>query len=321
MPPCLVFHAFPASPGSRCLTARSWPSRPEGWLPCGVGDWAVALRSPVGSVVARVCPFDPAYWVSADLCRERAGNRWLPRIELTNGLEGGGSVVFLEFVAPVDHAVARQFAGQWRTGPDALRTGHPVYRPEEHHRRDPRPPSGLGTRCRMTARGSAREQPPMLQTAPEHQICRPSQPTSWQRNLRQLGRADLARRPQPAISDRHAARLVLRSASDLAEYAALASYFLQAVTGPRLSGSLRGPLPGVVLARRGPPARFLSSSPGGGRAAGVVPGVRAAVRSWRVAEGWQGKPITPEGAQPGSCQEAAFPSPATRLRRCHRASA
>ena len=33
----------------------------------------------------------------------------------------------------------------------------------------------------MTARGSAREQPPMLQAAPEQRICRPSQPTSWQR--------------------------------------------------------------------------------------------------------------------------------------------
>ena len=30
-------------------------------------------------------------------------------------LEGGGSVVFLEFASPVDHAVAGQVAGQWRT--------------------------------------------------------------------------------------------------------------------------------------------------------------------------------------------------------------
>jgi hypothetical protein len=43
-----------------------------------------------------------------------AGNRWLPRIELAADLEGGGSVVFLEFVAPVGHPVAGQFAGQWR---------------------------------------------------------------------------------------------------------------------------------------------------------------------------------------------------------------
>ena len=86
----------------------------EGWVPCGVGDWAVALRSPEGTLVARVCPFDPAYPAFADLCRQCAGNRWLPGIELAAGLEGGGSVVFLEWVAPVDHPVVRQFAGQWR---------------------------------------------------------------------------------------------------------------------------------------------------------------------------------------------------------------
>jgi hypothetical protein len=94
----------------------------RGWVPCGVGDWAVALRSPEGSLVARVCPFDPAYWAFVDLCRECAGNRWLPRIELAAGLEGGGSVVFLEYVAPVGHPVEGpvghpvegQFAEQWR---------------------------------------------------------------------------------------------------------------------------------------------------------------------------------------------------------------
>ncbi len=85
----------------------------EGWVPCGVGDWAVALRSPEGTVVARVRPFDPVYGAFVDLCRECVGNRWLPGIELAAGLEGGGSVVFLEFVAPVDHPVAGQFAGQW----------------------------------------------------------------------------------------------------------------------------------------------------------------------------------------------------------------
>jgi hypothetical protein len=85
-----------------------------GWVPCGVGDWAVALRSPAGHVAARVCPFDPAYWAFVDLCRECAGNRWLPRIELAADLEGGGSVVFLEYVAPVGHPVVKDFAEQWR---------------------------------------------------------------------------------------------------------------------------------------------------------------------------------------------------------------
>ena len=89
-----------------------------GWVPCGVGDWAVALRSPEGTIVARVCPFDPAYWAFVDLCRECAGNPWLPRIDLAAGLEGGGSVVFLEYVAPVGHPVVKDFAEQWRTRAD-----------------------------------------------------------------------------------------------------------------------------------------------------------------------------------------------------------
>ncbi len=79
-----------------------------------VGDWAVALRSTAGTVVASVCPFDPAYPAFVDLCRQCAGNRWLPRIKLAAGLGGGGSLVLLEFVAPVDHPVAGQFARQWR---------------------------------------------------------------------------------------------------------------------------------------------------------------------------------------------------------------
>jgi hypothetical protein len=77
----------------------------QGWVPCGVGDWAVALRSPEGTVAARVCPFDPAYWAFVDLCRECAGNPWLPRIELAAGLEGGGTVTFLEFGQPAGRIV------------------------------------------------------------------------------------------------------------------------------------------------------------------------------------------------------------------------
>ena len=88
----------------------------EGWVPCGAGDWAVGLRSPDGTLVARVCPFDPAYSAFVTLCRTCAANPWLPTVELAADLEGGGSVVFLEFVAPVDEAVAKQVAEQWRAG-------------------------------------------------------------------------------------------------------------------------------------------------------------------------------------------------------------
>jgi hypothetical protein len=87
-----------------------------GWVPCGVGDWAVGLRSPEGAMVARVCPFDPAYAAFVDLCRECAGNPWLPRVELAASLEGGGSVVFLEYAASVEPAVAEQVPKQWMAG-------------------------------------------------------------------------------------------------------------------------------------------------------------------------------------------------------------
>jgi hypothetical protein len=90
----------------------------RGWVPCGQGDWAVALRSPDGGLVARVCPFDPAYWAFVDLCRECAGNPWLPRIELASVLEGGGSVVFLEYVAPIGHPMNKRVAERWQARAD-----------------------------------------------------------------------------------------------------------------------------------------------------------------------------------------------------------
>jgi hypothetical protein len=85
-----------------------------GWLVSGAGDWAIGLRSPDGSLVARVCPFDPAYAAFVELCRECAGNPWLPKVVKAADLEGGGSVAFLEYVAPVERALAEQIAEQWR---------------------------------------------------------------------------------------------------------------------------------------------------------------------------------------------------------------
>lgn len=86
----------------------------RGWVPSGAGDWAVGLRSPGGELVARVCPFDPAYAAFVELCRVCAGNRWLPEITVAAELEGGGSVTFIEYVAPVERAVAEEIAEQWR---------------------------------------------------------------------------------------------------------------------------------------------------------------------------------------------------------------
>lgn len=45
-----------------------------GWVPYGVGDWAVGLRSPLGLLAARLCLFDPAHSALLDLCRRRPAN-------------------------------------------------------------------------------------------------------------------------------------------------------------------------------------------------------------------------------------------------------
>lgn len=106
------------------LADRSWGTRSHretlaelvllGWTPCGVGDWAVALRSPSGSLAARICPFDPAYSAFVELCRRCAGSRYLPHIDLTSALDGGGSLTVLEFLAPAPEVVAGQLIRQWK---------------------------------------------------------------------------------------------------------------------------------------------------------------------------------------------------------------
>ncbi|MER0242154.1 hypothetical protein AAHZ94_08980 [Streptomyces sp. HSW2009] len=84
-----------------------------GWTPCGVGDWAVGLRSPSGHLAARVCPFDPAYAAFVELCRRCAGNPYLPRVESAEVLDGGGTLTILEFLAPLDGAKAVEVKRQW----------------------------------------------------------------------------------------------------------------------------------------------------------------------------------------------------------------
>lgn len=105
------------------LVDRSWSRRSYrealldllglGWIPCGVGDWAVALRSPGGRHAARVCPFDPAYQGFLELCRRRSGNRYLPRVDLEAALAGGGSVTVLEFLAAAPDTPAATLVRQW----------------------------------------------------------------------------------------------------------------------------------------------------------------------------------------------------------------
>ncbi|CAM3484603.1 hypothetical protein OCAE111667_12175 [Occultella aeris] len=85
----------------------------NGWNVCGVGDWAVTLRSPDGLLAARVSPFDPAYPVFVDLCRRLPDSAHLPRVESDVALEGGGQLTIMEFLLPAPDGVAEQVRTSW----------------------------------------------------------------------------------------------------------------------------------------------------------------------------------------------------------------
>ena len=72
-----------------------------GWTPSGVGDWAIALRSPDGTVAARISPFDPTGPYSAALYREAAHTRQVPELFAHGRLIGGGDLQVLEWLQPV----------------------------------------------------------------------------------------------------------------------------------------------------------------------------------------------------------------------------
>ena len=62
--------------------------RKAGWTDCGAGDWAIALRSPVGAAVARISPFDPAGPYTAALYREAARTRQVPELFVMRAADG-----------------------------------------------------------------------------------------------------------------------------------------------------------------------------------------------------------------------------------------
>lgn len=79
-----------------------------GWLPCGEGDWAIAHRSPTGGLAARVSPFDPAAEYTIELYRSGIGNRYLPRLVAELPLDGGGSLMIMDFLEAVLPDSARE---------------------------------------------------------------------------------------------------------------------------------------------------------------------------------------------------------------------
>jgi hypothetical protein len=85
----------------------------DGWNVCGIGDWATVWRSPDGTQVARVSPFEPAYQVFVELCRRLEGHPLLPRIDFDAPLGGGGRLTVMEFLLPVGSAEADDVVERW----------------------------------------------------------------------------------------------------------------------------------------------------------------------------------------------------------------
>ena len=85
----------------------------DGWNVCGIGDWATVWRSPDGTQVARVSPFEPAYGVFVELCRQLEGHPLLPCIDIDAPLGGGGRLTVLEFLLPAEAAEAVGVVERW----------------------------------------------------------------------------------------------------------------------------------------------------------------------------------------------------------------
>jgi hypothetical protein len=82
--------------------------REAGWTWCGAGDWAIALRSPDGTMAARISPFDPTGPYTAALYRRAAHTRQVPVLLAHARPAGGGDLQVMEWLRPVpeDEAVA-----------------------------------------------------------------------------------------------------------------------------------------------------------------------------------------------------------------------
>jgi hypothetical protein len=74
----------------------------HGWTRCGVGDWAVVLRSPSGDLAARISPFDPVSTYTVRLFREAAGTGQVPVLHAYRDLDGGAVLTVMEHLLPAD---------------------------------------------------------------------------------------------------------------------------------------------------------------------------------------------------------------------------
>ncbi|HEY2707682.1 MAG TPA: hypothetical protein VGI95_06470 [Caulobacteraceae bacterium] len=78
-----------------------------GWIRLATGDWSWVLASPDGAQAARVSPWDAAYRMHAEFCRD-APSPYLQRIDAILPLGDLGHVVVMErlYPAPEDRAAA-----------------------------------------------------------------------------------------------------------------------------------------------------------------------------------------------------------------------
>lgn len=83
--------------------------RAAGWTDCGAGDWAYALLSPNGDLVARISPFDPVGPFTARLYEQAARIGRTPRLHLHRRLSGGADLQVMERLLPVPGNEAATF--------------------------------------------------------------------------------------------------------------------------------------------------------------------------------------------------------------------
>lgn len=80
-----------------------------GWTPCGAGDWAIALRSPDGTMAVRISPFDPTGPYTAEFYRDAAHTRQVPQLFAHRRLVGGGDLQVMEWLEAVNEQDAIEF--------------------------------------------------------------------------------------------------------------------------------------------------------------------------------------------------------------------
>jgi len=87
----------------------------NGWTLLATGDWSWVYEVAGTATVWRITPFDPAFEVFVQTCRDHSGNPHLPSIEANHVHPAGGMTTVIERLEEVDDTTARE----WLTDLDA----------------------------------------------------------------------------------------------------------------------------------------------------------------------------------------------------------